>query len=62
MFIPGTACVFSGSGGFRCRQVYVKEYGIAGGAEWPPGPAFSRQGSPSPVPGAFGGGRGDARA
>jgi hypothetical protein len=35
-FIPGTACAFPGSGGYRCRQVDVKEYGIAGGKEHPP--------------------------
>jgi hypothetical protein len=29
--------------GFRCRQVYGMEYGIAGGAEWRPGPAFPRR-------------------
>jgi len=47
--------------GFRCRQVYGKEYGIAGGAEWPPGPAFSRRGLRSGA-GASGGGRGDGLA
>ena len=35
-FIPGAACAFTGSGGYRCRQVYVKEYGIAGAKERPP--------------------------
>ena len=35
-FIPGTACAFPGSGGYRCRQAGVKEYGIAGGKEPPP--------------------------
>ena len=36
-FIPGTACAFPGSRGFRCRQVYGMECGLAGGAEWRPG-------------------------
>jgi|SRR5450631_1789711 hypothetical protein len=58
-FIPGTACTFSRSRGFRCRQEYGTEYGIAGGAEWPPGsqealvPALAAcrsQGSPAAVP------------
>ena len=47
--------------GFRCRQVYVKEYGIAGGAEWPPGPAFPRRGPPLRHR-ACGSGRGDGQA
>ena len=51
-FIPGAACAFAGCGGFRCRQVYVKEYVIAGGKERPP-VRLSRSG-------ASGGGRGDA--
>ena len=44
-FIPGTACAFPGSGGYRCRQVDVKEYGIAGGKERPP-VRLSRGGAP----------------
>jgi hypothetical protein len=40
----GTACAFPGSGGFRCRQVYGVEYGIAGGAERPPVRLFPRRG------------------
>ena len=53
-FIPGTACAFAGSGGYRCRQVYVKEYVIAGAKERPP-VRLSRAG-------VSGGGRGDAPA
>jgi len=40
VLFPATACTFlPGRGGFRCRQEYVTELRLAGGAEWRPGRA-----------------------
>jgi len=41
----GTACVFSGCGGFRCRQVYGMEPVLAGGAEMTAGSGFLATGA-----------------